>query len=90
MHELKIDKGFVTDMTANVGHAAIVRSIIDLGHNLLLRVVAEGVETEDVLAELRRAGCDMAQGFFFARPMPLDRLSPWLSAVTPTGPAPVR
>jgi diguanylate cyclase (GGDEF)-like protein len=90
VHELKIDKGFVTDMTANVGHAAIVRSVIDLGHNLLLHVVAEGVETEDVLAELRRAGCDMAQGFFFARPMPLDRLHPWLSAVTPTGPAPVR
>jgi diguanylate cyclase len=90
VHELKIDKGFVTDMTANVGHAAIVRSVIDLGHNLLLHVVAEGVETEDVLAELRRAGCDMAQGFFFARPMPLERLRPWLSASTPTRPAPVR
>jgi diguanylate cyclase len=90
VHELKIDKGFVTDMTANVGHAALVRSIIDLGHNLLLHVVAEGVETEEVLAELRRAGCDMAQGFFFARPMPLDRLRPWLSATTPTRPTPVR
>jgi EAL domain-containing protein (putative c-di-GMP-specific phosphodiesterase class I) len=89
VHELKIDKGFVTDMTSDVGHAAIVRSIVDLGHNLLLKVVAEGVETEDVLAELRRAGCDMAQGFFFARPMPLDRLRPWLAAA-PTRRASVR
>ena len=86
---MKIDKGFVTDMTSDVGHAAIVRSIVDLGHNLLLKVVAEGVETEDVLAELRRAGCDMAQGFFFARPMPLDRLRPWLAAA-PTRRASVR
>jgi len=68
VHELKIDKGFVTDMTSDVDTRRSVRSIVDLGHNLLLKVVAEGVETEDVLAELRRAGCDMAQGFFFARP----------------------
>jgi diguanylate cyclase len=80
VHELKIDKGFVTDMTTNPGHAAIVRSIVDLGHNLAFRVVAEGVETEDVLAQLGAAGCDMAQGFLFARPMPLADLRPWLAA----------
>jgi EAL domain-containing protein (putative c-di-GMP-specific phosphodiesterase class I) len=51
-------------MMTNPGHAAIVRSVVDLGHNLTLRVVAEGVETEDVHTELRRVGCDMAQGSF--------------------------
>jgi len=82
VHELKIDKGFVTDMTTHPGHAAIVRSVIDLGHNLTLRVVAEGVETEEVLAALRRAGCDMAQGYLFARPMPLAVLRRWLAERT--------
>jgi diguanylate cyclase (GGDEF)-like protein len=90
VHELKIDKGFVTDMKTNAGHAAIVRSIIDLGHNLSLRVVAEGVETDDVLDELRQAGCDMAQGYLFARPMPLADLSPWLAEAQRTRPARVR
>jgi diguanylate cyclase (GGDEF)-like protein len=82
VHELKIDKGFVTTMTSDRAHAAIVRSVIDLGHNLSLRVVAEGVETEEVLTELRRAGCDMAQGYLFARPMPLAALRPWLADAT--------
>ncbi len=90
VHELKIDKGFVTTMTSDRAHAAIVRSVIDLGHNLSLRVVAEGVETEEVLAELRRADCDMAQGYLFARPMPLAALRPWLVEATRTGSASVR
>jgi diguanylate cyclase (GGDEF)-like protein len=85
VHELKIDRGFVTDMTSDGGHAAIVRSIIDLGHNLSLRVVAEGVETNDVLAELCRAGCDTAQGYLFARPMPLVDLRAMLAAELRTG-----
>jgi len=90
VHELKIDKGFVTDMTSNPAHAAIVRSIVDLGHNLTLRVVAEGVETEDVLEELCRYGCDMAQGFLFARPMPLSELRPLLADAERTRPTSVR
>jgi diguanylate cyclase (GGDEF)-like protein len=90
VHELKIDKGFVTDMMTNPGHAAIVRSIVDLGHNLTLRVVAEGVETEDVHTELRRVGCDMAQGYLFARPMSLDALREWLAAAARTRSASVR
>jgi len=65
-------------MLANPAHAAIVRSIVDLGHNLHLRVVAEGVETEDVLAALRAVGCDIAQGYLLARPMPRPKLGPWL------------
>ena len=74
VHEMKIDKSFVLDMLQNPAHAAIVRSIIDLGHNLGLRVVGEGVETDDVLTALREAGCDVAQGFLFARPKPVGEL----------------
>ncbi len=80
VHELKIDKSFVMDMLANPAHAAIVRSIVDLGHNLKLRVVGEGVETDDVFATLREAGCDLAQGYLLARPMPAEQLRGWLLA----------
>jgi diguanylate cyclase (GGDEF)-like protein len=80
VHELKIDRSFVTDMDENPSHAAIVRSIIDLGHNLSMLVVAEGIETESVLATLRGYACDMAQGFFLARPMPAASLDAWLAA----------
>ena len=79
VHELKIDRSFVTDMHENPAHAAIVRSIIDLGHNLSMRVVAEGIETETVLATLREYECDVAQGFFLARPMPAASLEGWLA-----------
>ena len=79
VHELKIDKSFVFDMLTNPAHAAIVRSIVDLGHNLQLRVVAEGVETDAVLGGLRKAGCDVAQGYLLARPMPLAKLGEWLA-----------
>ena len=78
VHELKIDRSFVTDMCVNVAHAAIVRSIIDLGHNLSMRVVAEGIETDEVLDVLRGVGCDLAQGFLLARPMPASTLDHWL------------
>jgi diguanylate cyclase len=78
IYELKIDKMFVTDMTDNPAHAAIVRSVVELGHNLAFRVVAEGVETQVVLDGLADTGCDLAQGFLFARPMPADALAGWL------------
>jgi EAL domain-containing protein (putative c-di-GMP-specific phosphodiesterase class I) len=68
------------DMLANPAHAAIVRSIVDLGHNLKLRVVGEGVETDDVFTALREAGCDLAQGYLLARPMPAEQLRGWLLA----------
>jgi diguanylate cyclase (GGDEF)-like protein len=79
VNELKIDRAFVSGMEADRRNAAIVRSTIELGHNLGLTVVAEGVETEHELAELRRFGCDEAQGFLFARPMPAPALERWLS-----------
>jgi EAL domain-containing protein (putative c-di-GMP-specific phosphodiesterase class I) len=85
VHELKIDQSFVGDMTKDKSHDAIVRSLIDLGHNLGLRVVAEGVDTSGVLLRLRAAGCDIAQGFLLARPMPIDQLNAWLAAIPVEG-----
>jgi EAL domain-containing protein (putative c-di-GMP-specific phosphodiesterase class I) len=85
--ELKIDRSFIFDMLDNPGHRAIVRSIVDLGHNLSLRVIGEGVETVEVLDSLRAMGCDEVQGFLLAKPMPLDRLITWL-APPPATPGP--
>ena len=79
LRELKIDRGFVTDAHRDASHRAIVRSVIELGHNLGFSVVGEGVETEESLAVLRHAGCDLAQGFLFALPMPADSLRAWLA-----------
>ncbi|HVN13113.1 MAG TPA: EAL domain-containing protein, partial [Kineosporiaceae bacterium] len=84
VHELKIDKSFVADLATNPAHAAIVRSIVDLGHNLGLSVVGEGVETAGILTSLRRTGCDIAQGYLLARPMPAELLADWLHAARPT------
>jgi diguanylate cyclase (GGDEF)-like protein len=77
--ELKIDRMFITDMNQNHGHAAIVRSIIDLGHNLGFRVVGEGVEDQSVLSQLALGSCDVAQGYYFARPMAVEGLITWLA-----------
>jgi EAL domain-containing protein (putative c-di-GMP-specific phosphodiesterase class I) len=78
IQELKIDRSFVTDMDGDGPGAAIVRSTIDLGHHLGLEVVAEGVETEEQLRELRTLGCDGAQGFHLLRPLPPDEVAAWL------------
>jgi diguanylate cyclase (GGDEF)-like protein len=79
LHELKIDKSFVDDLPANPAHAAIVRSVVDLGHNLGLQVVAEGVETHEIVAVLIGLGCDIAQGYLLSRPMPAGDLPSWLA-----------
>ncbi|MGZ4761472.1 MAG: putative bifunctional diguanylate cyclase/phosphodiesterase [Ilumatobacteraceae bacterium] len=88
LHELKIDKSFVTDMMTDAAHDAIVRSIIDLGHNLGLRVVGEGVETTAVLLRLRASGCDVVQGFLLGRPMTFDQLARWMTTLLPQGVVP--
>jgi diguanylate cyclase len=80
LHEVKIDKSFVVDMLEDRSHAAIVRSVIELAHNLGFEVVAEGVETQAILDELEVLGCDIAQGFLLARPMPATHLPGWLLA----------
>jgi diguanylate cyclase (GGDEF)-like protein len=76
--ELKIDKSFVMTMTEDRSNALIVRSVVDLGHNLGLTIVAEGVETEQALTELRGFGCDIAQGYHLSRPITADALTTWL------------
>ncbi len=76
--EIKADRSFVTDLATNEEDAVIVRSIIDLAHNLSLAVVAEGVEDEKAMDMLIAAGCDAAQGYHFSRPLPADQLVHWL------------
>jgi len=71
--KLKIDISFVREVTVDPDSAAIARSIIAMGHNLNLRVIAEGVETAGQLSYLRAHGCDEMQGFFFSRPLPADQ-----------------
>ena len=78
LQEIKIDKSFVAEMHRRSDEFTIVRSMIDLGHNLGLEVVAEGVEHADDLQLLRRLGCDLGQGYHFSRPLPLDELLVWL------------
>ncbi len=73
--EIKIDQSFVAAMSGPAGDDTIVRSVIDLGHNLGLAVVAEGVEDLDTLLRLRELGCDRAQGFLLSKPMPVEQLA---------------
>jgi EAL domain-containing protein (putative c-di-GMP-specific phosphodiesterase class I) len=68
--EIKIDRSFVGGMCASGSDETIVRAIIDLGHNLGLQVVAEGVENGDIVHRLRALGCDRAQGFYLSKPLP--------------------
>jgi diguanylate cyclase (GGDEF)-like protein len=77
VQEIKIDKSFILGMTEDDNDEVIVRSTIDLARNLGLRVVAEGVETREVWDSLQSLGCDQAQGFFLARPMPGHELPEW-------------
>ena len=79
VHELKIDKSFVAEMGPGLDDVMIVRSIVDLGRNLGLDVVAEGVETGLVWHELAAMGCHYAQGYLVARPMLPGALLPWMS-----------
>ena len=72
INELKIDKSFVIGMATDENDAVIVRSTIELARNLGLRVVAEGVETEQAWRRLASLGCEVAQGFYFGRPVSAD------------------
>jgi len=77
--ELKIDRSFVANVLLDEQDEVIVRSTIDLGHNLGLQVVAEGVENNEVLERLREFGCDVAQGFCISRPLGARHLMSWLA-----------
>jgi EAL domain-containing protein (putative c-di-GMP-specific phosphodiesterase class I) len=76
--ELKIDKAFVTDLEAGGKDALLVKSTVDLAHSLGMKVTAEGVETREGLAALQLMGCDLAQGYFVAKPMTRDKLVDFL------------
>jgi diguanylate cyclase (GGDEF)-like protein len=76
--ELKIDRSFVSPMLRDESDLIIVRSTINLGHDLGLRVIAEGVEDEATLGRLARLGCDLAQGYHISRPMPALQFVRWL------------
>ena len=75
---LKIDKSFVIGMKDDENDATIVRSSIDLAHNMGLTVVAEGVENADTFSLLTELGCDAAQGIFISQPMPAAKVRSWL------------
>ena len=76
--EIKVDRSFVSRLSEAEDDESIVRSIIDLAHALGMQAVAEGVETEETWQRLRSLGCDSAQGFFVARPMPAEAATRWL------------
>ena len=78
---IKIDKSFCISMAEDPGNATIVQSTIDLGHNLGLKVVAEGVETQEAYTTLAELGCDYAQGFFMSRPLAPEKATIWLEAM---------
>ena len=77
VNEIKIDKSFVTGMLSDRNDEMILRSVIELGHNLGLTVVAEGVETREILDALATLGCDEAQGYFISRPLACEALKDW-------------
>jgi diguanylate cyclase (GGDEF)-like protein len=77
--EIKVDRSFVQRMVSDADDAAIVRSIVDLGHALGLRVVAEGVETAETWATLQAMRCDAAQGYLISRPVPGEDITRWLA-----------
>jgi EAL domain-containing protein (putative c-di-GMP-specific phosphodiesterase class I) len=80
--EIKIDRSFGMRMNEEHDDVAIVRSTIDLGRNLGLDVVAEGVETREIWDKLQELGCQTAQGYL-SRPVPADTLTEWLRARWP-------
>ena len=79
LHELKIDRSFLTDITNNAGDKALVSAVIYLAHEFGLQVVAEGVEVQEQLDLLATLHCDQYQGYFFSRPVSAADLTPLLS-----------
>jgi EAL domain-containing protein (putative c-di-GMP-specific phosphodiesterase class I) len=80
VNEIKIDRTFVTGLEDSETNGAIVKSAIELGHNLGLQVVAEGVETQSCLDILTGMGCDLVQGYLFAQPMSAQELLAWATS----------
>jgi len=76
-----VDRSFVAEVTDNPDDAAIVRTIITLGHNLGLKVIAEGVESEEQRVYLARLGCHAYQGYLTSRPLPVNEFESLLTAM---------
>ena len=83
LHELKIDRSFVSDVLEDNQNEAIVRATVELAHNMELEVCAEGVEDEKTLRYLSDVGCEQAQGYYFSKPVPSDYLIDWLQKYKP-------
>jgi diguanylate cyclase len=81
--ELKIDKSFVQRMATDTGAHSIVRAVIDLAHDLGLGVIAEGVEDNQTWEVLAALDCDMAQGYYFSRPLPARNIISWIDNLRP-------
>lgn len=79
VNEIKIDRSFVMEMAKNNDDQVIVHTTLTMGHNLSLEVVAEGIEDESTLDKLKEMGCDLAQGYHIARPMPASDFFTWLA-----------
>ena len=80
VHQLKIDRSFVSQMVTDRSDAVIVQSVVELGRNLGLTTVAEGVEDRETWDQLAELGCDVAQGYFLSRPLPAEALEAWFDA----------
>jgi len=76
--EIKIDRSFVMDMFSNKNDEVIVRSTIDLAHNMSLKVIAEGIEDEKTYQHLKKMGCDMGQGYYMGRPVGSKNFTEWM------------
>ena len=83
--ELKIDRSFVSELEAGGDDAAVIRAVVELGHGMGLRIVAEGVETEAQQQRLKELGCDYAQGYLISRPLSATQLEPLLRSRAPQG-----
>jgi EAL domain-containing protein (putative c-di-GMP-specific phosphodiesterase class I) len=86
-NEIKVDRSFVMTMRTNVKDARLVRATVDLGRNLGLDVVAEGVQDAETWNLLAGMGCDVAQGYFVSRPLPPEEFQEWLSQRGPSADA---
>jgi EAL domain-containing protein (putative c-di-GMP-specific phosphodiesterase class I) len=79
IHGLKIDRSFVAGLAKGAEDSAIAAGVVSLAHSLGLVALAEGVETTEQLEMLRDLGCDLAQGYYWSRPLPSTELAPWLA-----------
>ena len=82
---MKVDRSFVRELGGNLDDAAIVHAIVTLGRSLGMQVIAEGVETDAQLAQLHLENCDIAQGYFFGRPVPASEIGRQLGRYNPAG-----